>query len=194
MATRHHCGTLTNNLRSRMSPQISENEHVLQHPSAGNVTRAISPGTDSCAKYFFPTTTRAQLPIVFRTFPHEIRTPLLYSRVGFVPLLLISSISLQLLQNPNLYFSNNRSTLIVGLMSCAKKKKLATSDEPEPSNEHLILEELTYYFKNTVQHSNSWVILACMCVKLQMRLYVYHRVGPFGSILSILGPFWVSEW
>ena len=44
--------SLTNTLRSRMSPQISENEHVLQHASAGNVTRAISPGTDSCAKWF----------------------------------------------------------------------------------------------------------------------------------------------
>ena len=49
----------------------------------------------------------------------------------------------------------------------------------------------------------SRVILAYMCVKLQMRSYVCHRVGPFwvhfGSILgpfwvhfgSILGPFWV---
>ena len=49
----------------------------------------------------------------------------------------------------------------------------------------------------------SWVILAYMCVKLLVRLYVCHRVGPFwvhfGSILgpfwvhfgSILGPFWV---
>ena len=47
------------------------------------------------------------------------------------------------------------------------------------------------------------VILAYMCVKLLVRLYVCHRVGPFwvhfGSILgpfcvhfvSILGPFWV---
>ena len=47
------------------------------------------------------------------------------------------------------------------------------------------------------------VILAYMCVKLQMRLYVCHRVGPLwvhcGSIVgpcwvhvgSILGPFWV---
>ena len=52
-----------------------------------------------------------------------------------------------------------------------------------------------------------WVILAYMCVKLQMRLHVCHRVGPFlvhfwsiaGPFLgpfwvhfgSILGPFWV---
>ena len=44
-----------------------------------------------------------------------------------------------------------------------------------------------------------WVILACMCVKLQMRLYVCQAPCPFrvhfGSILgpfgSILGPFWV---
>ena len=43
------------------------------------------------------------------------------------------------------------------------------------------------------------MILACMCVKLQMRLHVCHREGPFwahfGSILvhfgSILGPLWV---
>ena len=42
------------------------------------------------------------------------------------------------------------------------------------------------------------VILAKMCVKLQMRSYVCHRVGPFlvhfGSIFhsgSISGPFWV---
>ena len=43
------------------------------------------------------------------------------------------------------------------------------------------------------------MILAYMCVKLQMRLYVCHRVGPFwvqfGSILgpfgSNWGPFWV---
>ena len=36
------------------------------------------------------------------------------------------------------------------------------------------------------------VILAHMCVKLQMRLYVCHRVGPFGVHFgSILGPFWV---
>ena len=52
--------------------------------------------------------------------------------------------------------------------------------------------------------SFSGVILAYMCVKLQMRLYVCHRVGPFwvhfGSILgpfwvhfgSILGPYWVQ--
>ena len=49
------------------------------------------------------------------------------------------------------------------------------------------------------------VILAYMCVKLQMRLYVCHRVGPFwvhfGSTWgpfwvhfgSILGPFWVHS-
>ena len=36
------------------------------------------------------------------------------------------------------------------------------------------------------------VILAYMCVKLQMRLYVCHRVGPFWVHFgSILGPFWV---
>ena len=36
------------------------------------------------------------------------------------------------------------------------------------------------------------MILAYMCVKLQMRLYVCHRVGPFWVHFgSILGPFWV---
>ena len=31
-----------------------------------------------------------------------------------------------------------------------------------------------------------------MCVKLQMRLYVCHRLGPFWVHFgSILGPFWV---
>ena len=36
------------------------------------------------------------------------------------------------------------------------------------------------------------VILAYMCVKLQMRLYVCHRVGPFGVHFgSMLGPCWV---
>ena len=50
-----------------------------------------------------------------------------------------------------------------------------------------------------------WVILAYMCVKLQMRLYVCHRVGPLwvhcGSIVgplwvhcgSIVGPLWVHS-
>ena len=37
------------------------------------------------------------------------------------------------------------------------------------------------------------VILAYMCVKLQMRLYVCHRVGPFCvHFVSILGRFWVD--
>ena len=41
-------------------------------------------------------------------------------------------------------------------------------------------------------HIPSRVILAYMCVKLQMRLYVCHRVGPFRVHFgSILGPFWV---
>ena len=65
-----------------------------------------------------------------------------------------------------------------------------------------------FWYLTFITHVNinsivMWVILAYMCVKLQMRLYVCHRVGPFwvhfGSILgpfwvhfgSILGPFWV---
>ena len=36
------------------------------------------------------------------------------------------------------------------------------------------------------------VILACMCVKPQIRFFVCHRVGPFWVHSgSILGPFWV---
>ena len=43
------------------------------------------------------------------------------------------------------------------------------------------------------------VILANTCVKLQMRSYVCHRVGPFRvpfwvHLGSILGPFWGSFW
>ena len=40
--------------------------------------------------------------------------------------------------------------------------------------------------------NGNWVILACMCVKLQMRLYVCQAPCPFWvHFRSILGPFWV---
>ena len=42
------------------------------------------------------------------------------------------------------------------------------------------------------QDKKTGVILAYMCVKLLVRLYVCHRVGPFWVHFgSILGPFWV---